>query len=184
MNTWTAPVDYYHEFLTNPDKALSYFSNLDWEERTKARRELFYATVNEPYTYGSGEHARTYIPKPMDTMVNEIGVAISNMLGLKSYELCFMNYYENEKQHLGWHADDAEAIDHTRPIAVVSVGAIRQLWTRPIEGGPEDIERFALNHGSLLVMKPGMQHTHYHKIPKGDRPSGPRISLTYRGYNQ
>jgi hypothetical protein len=31
-------------------------------------------------------------------------------------------------------------------------------------------------------MLPGMQDTHYHRIPKSDREVGPRISLTFRGY--
>lgn len=179
MNT---PVDYYKNFLSDPDAVLEYLSALDWEDRTSARRELFFASVTDPYTYGTGEYARTYVPKPMDWAVGIIGEYVSQTLGFKNYELCFLNYYSTEKQALGWHADDAESIDHTRPIAVVSVGAVRQLWTRPIDGGPDDIEKFTLDHGSLLVMRPGMQHTHYHKIPKGDRPCGPRISLTYRGF--
>ncbi len=36
--------------------------------------------------------------------------------------------------------------------------------------------------GSLFIMPPGMQHTHEHRIPKGDRAMGGRISLTFRRF--
>lgn len=32
------------------------------------------------------------------------------------------------------------------------------------------------------IMPPKMQETHLHKIPKGDKPCGGRISLTFRKY--
>ena len=182
MNTFKSPVKYYANFLASPEEDFKYFSNMDWLDRTSARRELFFATVTDPYTYGSGEFARTYTPTPMDAYVKEIGDRIAAMEGFDTYELCFMNYYEGERQALGWHADDAESIDHTRPIAVVSVGAERQIWTKPIGGTADDVEKILLHNGSLLLMNAGMQHTHYHRIPKHDRPCGPRISLTYRGY--
>ncbi len=38
----------------------------------------------------------------------------------------------------------------------------------------------SLGDGSLFVMPAGMQNTHKHKIPKGDRKMDARISLTYR----
>jgi alkylated DNA repair dioxygenase AlkB len=168
--------------LKSPDEIFDYMKRLEWEDRTSARRELFFATVTDPYTYGTGEFARTYVPKPMNEVVGMIGNAIAERFGFKNYELCFLNYYESERQALGWHADDAESIDHTRPIAVVSVGAERQIWTKPMGGTADDVEKILLHNGSLLLMNAGMQHTHWHRIPKHDRPCGPRISLTYRGF--
>ena len=182
MNEFKSPVVYVKDFLKSPNEIFDYMSSLEWEDRTNARRELFFGTVTEPYTYGSGEFARTYFPKPMNDVVNLIGNDIADRFGFKRYELCFLNYYEGERQALGWHADDAESIDHTRPIAVVSVGAERQIWTKPIGGTADDVEKILLHNGSLLLMNAGMQHTHYHRIPKHDRPCGPRISLTYRAF--
>lgn len=40
--------------------------------------------------------------------------------------------------------------------------------------------RQKLADGSLFVMPAGMQDTHKHRIPRNDRPCGPRISLTFR----
>lgn len=182
MNTYKSPITYHEKWITNPDKAFEYFMALEWDNRTSARQEIFFATVTDPYTYGTGEFARTYVPRPMDKKVFEIGEEIAEACNFLDYELCFMNRYTNEKQQLGWHADDAESIDHTRPIAVVSLGAERELWIKPIGGTHEDVEKVKLAHGSLLLMRPGMQFTHYHRIPKHDRPCTDRISLTYRGF--
>jgi alkylated DNA repair dioxygenase AlkB len=95
------------------------------------------------------------------------------------YAACFLNGYENERDALGWHADDSEEIDTTKPIAVITVGNGRAIQFMEKEFG-EKVEVF-LEPGSLLLMHSGMQQTHLHRIPKVGHKVGPRISLTYRG---
>lgn len=188
MNSIKAPVVYDSEFMTSRgydvEEEFNYYMSLDWDEFTKARKEIFFGTVDAAYTYGSGDYARTYYPRAMDASVLALGNAIAVAFGFKPFELCFMNRYDDARNALGWHADDAESIDHTRPIAVVSLGAERELWTKPIGGDNSTVEKFLLHKGSLLLMNAGMQGTHYHRIPKADRIVGPRISLTYRGYRE
>jgi len=96
--------------------------------------------------------------------------------------VCFLNYYLDQTKALGWHADDSEPIDQSNPIAVVSLGEKRELWIKPFDykGVIPTEWRYPLNDGSLFIMPPGFQSTHKHKIPKGDRVMGSRISLTYR----
>ena len=38
-------------------------------------------------------------------------------------ELLFCNRYQDQHQHLGWHADDSPSVDPNRPIVVVTFGA-------------------------------------------------------------
>jgi alkylated DNA repair dioxygenase AlkB len=185
-----SPVVYIPSFMKKDeaDQYYNHFLNIEWDERTPARREAFYSSVGKDYTYGTGEFARTYSPRSMHDDVNLIHLSNKSYLAyteanFKPFELCFLNRYENEKQQLGWHADDDTAIDHSRPIAVISLGAEREIYVKPIGGKDSEKEKIRLAHGSLLLMLPGMQHTHVHRIPKNDRPCGPRISLTYRGYN-
>lgn len=178
-----APIEYYPNFLEDnrffTDVVFDYFLNIEWEERTNARREAFFSTLETPYTYGSGDHARTYHPSKMDDVVWTIG----NSFELDSpLELCFLNRYDNERQALGWHADDSDSIDHAKPIIVLSLGAERELWMKPIGGDADSVEKLLLANGSLLIMKPGMQQTHLHRIPKHHAKCSTRISLTYRGY--
>ena len=72
-------------------------------------------------------------------------------------------------------------MDDGRPIAIVTLGAEREIWFCPNEDRA-DISKVLLEHGSLCVMAPGMQDTHLHRIPKAGFECGPRISITFRGY--
>jgi alkylated DNA repair dioxygenase AlkB len=88
--------------------------------------------------------------------------------------------YEDGNDSLGWHADDDPGIDHTRPIAVITLGQGREIWFKENVKGSHP-QRLFLEPGSLLLMHAGMQSTHLHSIPKAAREIGPRISMTYRG---
>ena len=184
-------------------------SNVMWNRRDLTpRMEAFFSTLGKPYTYGSNGFERTYEPTPMDqASVVEINNSITSVLetiGSPTFELCFLNRYLNQSDHLGWHADDSPEIDPARPIAVVSLGVEREIWFKPqfcyiCKSTEEHLTDFApfcsahpskftaqvtkqlLGHGSLLIMPAGYQQTHYHRIPKCDRMCGERISLTYRG---
>ena len=98
-------------------------------------------------------------------------------------EVCFANRYLNQRDQLGWHADDSPEMDDERPIAVVSLGVEREIWFRQQHHslGPT-VEKLKLEHGSLCLMLPGMQLSWEHRIPKASFQCGTRISLVYRGY--
>ena len=160
--------------------AASAWENFPWEDRGAPRRECFFSERGEPYTYGSGAGARTYYPKTTPWMMQALTRAAEEACGCR-FELCFANGYAGERDHLGWHADDSDEIDDARPIAVMSLGAAREIWVKPIGAGPEAVEKIVLPSGSLFVMGAGMQDTHVHRIPKHSAPCGPRVSLTWRG---
>lgn len=170
------------------DKQNNYFAMLresvNWENREAPRAEYFMGfKAGIPYTYGEGPGERTYYSNEMIPLVN----AIMQKLNLdfnSQYNICFLNYYASEKQHLGWHSDDSPSQDTTHGIAVVSFGADRWIYFKEKEYKgeiPED-NKYMLGNNTLFVMPPHMQETHLHKIPKGDKPCGGRISLTFRKY--
>lgn len=155
------------------------WENLAWERRPDApRREYWQNIFGLPYTYGRGTGARTYECKPWDDFIRATMDRINIEFGF-GLNCCFVNGYDDERDALGWHADDSPEMSHDEPVLSLSLGAARLISTRHLE--TRQIERFTLGHGSLFIMPPGFQKTHEHKIPKGDRPMGPRISLTYRG---
>lgn len=163
--------------------------DVPWGTYTDARNECFMALKPTLYTYGSGKGVRTYKSVPFQPWVlaamNVLNVHIPGEVGtIYSYNVCFLNRYENEKQHLGWHADDSPGMDHEHPIAVVSFGQPREIWWRANDqkGVIPDDQKQLLGDGSLFVMPPGFQRTHQHRIPKGDRAMSPRVSLTFRHY--
>ena len=63
-------------------------------------------------------------------------------------------------------------------VAIVSIGAPRDLLLRPRGGG--HALRHRLGHGDLIVMGGSCQRTWEHAIPKTARPAGPRISIQFR----
>lgn len=156
----------------------TYWDMLPWVDRVAPRKEAFLAKSPVAYTYGSGDYARTYhsstIPEFMLGLW-ENAEAFSEC----DFELCFCNGYDDERNHLGWHADDSDSVDDERPILVVSIGAEREIWFRDNER--TFTEKLLLKNGSGLLMLPGMQDTHQHRIPKHSAKCGPRISFTFRG---
>lgn len=179
-----APIEYLPGFVPNPDSALAILqSELEWERRGDAPRCEYYCNdVPEPYVYGQGRGKRLYEPRPYHPVILSIRAAIEARTGTR-FEVCFLNRYLDQKDQLGWHADDSPEMDDARPIAIVSLGVEREIWFRPKDVlTAADIEKLKLGHGSLCLMSPGMQDTWQHRIPKASFVCGERISLTFRGY--
>lgn len=179
----SSPVALYNSTLDKASLdalAMAAWADFPWEDRGAPRRECFFSSLGKPYTYGSGEGTRTYYPKSAPMVMSELTKNAENLLGC-SFELCFANGYAGPRQHLGWHADDSAEIDDNRPIAVMSLGAEREIWLKPRGGDATSVEKILLPAGSLFVMGAGMQDTHLHRIPKHGGECGFRVSLTWRG---
>lgn len=134
-----------------------------------------------PYTYGRGLGERTYTPQPSHWIIDSLFETLEKRTGVH-YDVCFLNRYLDQRDQLGWHADDSPMVDHDRPIAVISLGAERELWWKLKIDQENAINKIKLADGSLFVMGAGMQRTHVHRIPKAGFVCGERISLTFRGY--
>ena len=164
------------------------WDELAWVRHDKVpRREYYVHASDKPYSYGLAEYARTYESQPMHPALLQIWMKAEAQYG-HAFETCFLNGYEDGKDFLGWHSDNSPEMDDARPILIVTLGAEREIWFRTAPSLVSSIEETAvtklkLGHGSLCEMKPGMQDTHQHRIPKaGFENCGPRISLTFRGY--
>jgi len=186
-----APVTYIAKQVRNPDLCFSeLWTHLPWEQRDGApRRECWFNPYGMPYTYGSGEHARTYEAhefsleegSPSSSLVYAIMLVLNAQQGT-CFDCCFVNGYEHGRQHLGWHADDSPEMDMDHPIATVSLGAPREIWfRRKGDSSGSRVDKLLLGNGSAAIMAAGMQRDWQHRIPKSDKADcGPRISLTYR----
>lgn len=163
-----------------------------WIQVTDARLECFMSATTATYTYGEGRGVRSYAPVPYSVLVaniqhqlNRDGLERETLDDVYAYNVCFLNRYDNAAMQLGWHSDDSPGMDHDHPIAVVSFGQPREIWWR--EKGQTGVipadQRQLLEHGSVFIMPAGMQRTHQQRIPKGDKPMSPRVSLTYRHYD-
>lgn len=182
---------YVTDFIEEPDRYYeTLWHDLEWEQRPDAPRKEYWTNLfNRPYTYGRGRGERTYQPQPDHALIVEarhrIALATGHVL-----EGCFLNAYGTKRDWLGWHSDDDPGINHALPIAVITVGQGRNIQFRSVLEPPNEkntkglygpVQTIMLESGSLILMHPGMQQTHQHRIPKADFEAKPRISLTFRG---
>ncbi|WP_329243164.1 alpha-ketoglutarate-dependent dioxygenase AlkB [Streptomyces sp. NBC_01478] len=88
-------------------------------------------------------------------------------------------YYRDGRDSVAWHGDRIGRGAHEDTmVAILSVGAPRDLLLRPLRGG-ESLRR-PLGHGDLIVMGGSCQRTWEHCVPKTTRAAGPRISVQFR----
>jgi alkylated DNA repair dioxygenase AlkB len=182
-----APTYYAQDWGAPTDISVANLLVLPWRRDTHTRQECFMAHAPSSYQYGSGRGIRQYESIPFHEDVLKIEAAVNKLLaqlGMPVSNGCFLNLYTDHTQHLGWHADDFVGMDHSAPVVVVSYGQPRELWFRENghKGEIPDSNKQLLADRSLLIMPPGYQHTHQHKVPRGDRDMVPRVSLTFRTF--
>ncbi|WP_432196355.1 alpha-ketoglutarate-dependent dioxygenase AlkB [Streptomyces sp. bgisy027] len=88
-------------------------------------------------------------------------------------------HYRDGRDSVAWHGDrTGRGAREDTMVAILSVGAPRDLLLRPMRGG-ETVRR-PLGHGDLIVMGGSCQRTWEHSVPKTTRAAGPRISVQFR----
>nr|WP_296767971.1 alpha-ketoglutarate-dependent dioxygenase AlkB [Rhodococcus sp. (in: high G+C Gram-positive bacteria)] len=88
-------------------------------------------------------------------------------------------YYRDGSDSVAWHGDNiGRSATEDTMVAIVSLGATRQLMLRPRGGGTS--LKFTLGHGDLIVMGGSCQRTWEHAVPKSTRATGPRVSVQFR----
>jgi alkylated DNA repair dioxygenase AlkB len=89
-------------------------------------------------------------------------------------------YYRDGRDSVAWHGDRiGRGAREDTMVAILSVGAPRDLLLRPAHGGGASVRR-PLGHGDLIVMGGSCQRTWEHCVPKTTRATGPRISVQFR----
>ncbi len=172
------------EIAATTDFLLARLLELPWWDVTAARREYFMSDKPRAYDYKTWDGSRTYHSADFTPEVLGVVQGLNVMTEGGRYNVCFLNRYDNQQQHLGWHADDSPGMDLDHPIAVVSVGVEREIWWKPKthKGEIPPEWRRKLEHGSFFIMPAGFQREYLHRIPKCDHACGTRISLTFRHF--
>ncbi|WP_345612558.1 alpha-ketoglutarate-dependent dioxygenase AlkB family protein [Streptomyces sanyensis] len=143
------------------------------------RRTMYERTVDVPRLLASyGDGAR--LPHPALGAARE---ALSRHYAAELGEpfttagLCL---YRDGHDSVAWHGDRiGRGAREDTMVAVLSLGAPRDLVLRPSGGGGPVVRR-ALGHGDLVVMGGSCQRTWEHAVPKTSRAVGPRISVQFR----
>jgi alkylated DNA repair dioxygenase AlkB len=142
------------------------------------RRRMYDQTVDVPRLlrfYGAGAP----LPHPLLAEAREaLSAHYADELG-EPFVTAGLCYYRDGRDSVAWHGDRIGRSAHEDTmIAILSVGAPRDLALRPRGGGP--VLRRPLGHGDLIVMGGSCQRTWEHAIPKTGRAAGPRISVQFR----
>lgn len=141
---------------------------------TTGRRPMYDNMVEVPRlsAHLPTDHLETEIP-----LIGDIAVKLSARYH-KDFTRVGLNLYRNERDSVAWHADKIGRVMHQPIVGLVSLGAARPFLLRPLDGGQS--RRFVLGSGDLLVMGGTCQHRFEHAVPKLNRPTAPRLSLTFR----
>ena len=137
------------------------------------RLQAWYGSPEAIYTYSG----LTMAPNPWtDTLLQ-----LKQLLEEKTtnrYNSVLANWYRDNNDSMGWHADDEPELGSQPVIASLSLGQTRDFDFRHKISGEK--HRIALQSGSLLVMAGETQKYWQHGISKRARSLGGRINLTFR----
>ncbi|MFG3294362.1 alpha-ketoglutarate-dependent dioxygenase AlkB [Streptomyces sp. NPDC048179] len=142
------------------------------------RRTMYDNVVDVPRLlafYGAGDP----LPHPVLTDAREaLTRHYADELG-EPFATAGLCHYRDGRDSVAWHGDRiGRGAREDTMVAILSVGAPRDLLLRPLRGGPS--VRRPLGHGDLIVMGGSCQRTWEHCVPKTARAAGPRISVQFR----
>ncbi|WP_164413815.1 alpha-ketoglutarate-dependent dioxygenase AlkB [Streptomyces salinarius] len=143
------------------------------------RREMYERVVNVPRLlafYGTADP----LPHPLLTEARDaLSAHYAEELG-EPFTTAGLCHYRDGRDSVAWHGDRiGRGAREDTMVAILSVGAPRDLLLRPAGGGGETVRR-PLGHGDLIVMGGSCQRTWEHCVPKSTRAAGPRISVQFR----
>jgi alkylated DNA repair dioxygenase AlkB len=141
----------------------------DWEQRS---RWMYTRTVAEPRL--TAEYpVIADAPQPVLHYLTE---ALSAHYR-RPYARLWMNWYRDNADGTGWHADRPANQQDEAVIPVLSLGATRRFLIRPDGGGPSTT--IVTHGGDLVVMGGRCQKDYQHSVPKQRQPAGARLSLNF-----
>ena len=116
--------------------------------------------------------------EPMPQELRDVQTRVEQYLDTEFTSLS-VQYYRNEQDSVAWHNDHREDLVENAVVAVMSLGATREMQVRS-KARPRRAFSIDLEPGSLFVMSGRAQEFWEHHIPKLRKPTGPRISIALR----
>lgn len=156
------------------------FEQLATEVPWRAERRTMYDHVVDVPRLLAFYGADDELPHPVLTEAREaLTVHYADELG-EPFATAGLCHYRDGRDSVAWHGDrSGRGAREDTMVAILSVGAPRDLLLRPVRGGLDTVRR-PLGHGDLIVMGGSCQRTWEHAVPKTTRAAGPRISIQFR----
>jgi len=119
-----------------------------------------------------------FLPGEAPPKLADVKTRIEEFLGT-AFSSMSVQYYRDGNDSVAWHNDHREELIELPTIALLSLGATREMLVRS-KARPRRTFSCDLEPGSLFVMSGRAQEFWEHHIPKVKRPIGPRISVALR----
>lgn len=181
-----ANLHYWQQFVDKPMASNLYASLLNtisWQsetiriagiERIVPRLTAWYGDGNASYRYSGIQHK----PLPWTDELKTLKERIEQATG-HNFNSVLCNLYRDGQDSVAWHSDDEIELGENPIIASLSLGETRRFEMKHKQQ-PRMNYKLELNSGSLLVMSGKTQQHWYHRIPKQENITNPRINLTFR----
>ncbi|MET9761046.1 alpha-ketoglutarate-dependent dioxygenase AlkB [Streptomyces sp. NPDC006372] len=156
------------------------FEQLASEVPWRAERRKMYDNVVDVPRLLAFYAAEDRLPHPVLTEARDaLSAHYGEELG-EPFTTAGLCYYRDGRDSVAWHGDRiGRGAREDTMVAILSLGAPRDLLLRPMRGGRDTVRR-PLGHGDLVVMGGSCQRTWEHSVPKSTRATGPRISIQFR----
>lgn len=122
--------------------------------------------------------ARFAPDEPLPQELTDVKARVEAKLGA-AFNAVSVQYYRDGSDSVAWHSDHNEDLIDRPYVALVSLGAMREMQIRS-KARPRRAFSVDLEPGSLLVMGGLAQEQWEHHLPKVARPIAPRISIALR----
>ncbi len=122
---------------------------------------------------------KTYEPQPFTPLLADLRQRMEDLAGAP-FNSVLLNYYRDQRDSMGLHADDEPELGREPVIASLSLGEERVLYFRPKRERDLGALDLKLPSGSVLLMRGATQDNWKHGVRKLRRCCGPRLNLTFR----
>ncbi|MET9257496.1 alpha-ketoglutarate-dependent dioxygenase AlkB [Streptomyces sp. NPDC003717] len=156
------------------------FERLAAEVPWRAERRAMYDKVVDVPRLLAFYGAADPLPDPLlDEARDALSAHYAGELG-EPFTTAGLCLYRDGRDSVAWHGDrSGRGARQDTMVAILSVGAPRDLLLRPAGGSGATVRR-SLGHGDLIVMGGSCQRTWEHCVPKSSRAAGPRVSVQFR----
>lgn len=182
VNDETGRIVLYPNWASEPDVLFKQLiEDVVWKTRTIRlfgktstipRQEAWVGDAGVQYKYSHQIYTTDPWPEVLEPIVNGLKEGVAPFNG------ALLNYYADGSDSMGWHSDDEPELGVNPSVAILSLGAQRDLRFRK-KGNPKEAITVPLPKGSLLVMNGAIQHHWQHALPKRAKAAA-RISCTFR----
>ena len=162
-------------------------NSLNFETHSKKRGDeiikqprlcIWFAPEDMPYSYSYVTLKAHQFSS--NSIMSRIKSDVEEFYGC-TFNSCLVNLYRDNKDSVGWHADDEKSLGSKPTIASLSFGETRRFeLCQKNDNLRKPVYGFNLEHGSGLLMKGDVQERWLHCVPKEYHDRKPRLNLTFR----